>query len=66
MTTESPNSKSSSISKIYMPILTLFSSALRDFQVKEGQTRRHMLRITPQAERPYFDPNAEKGHPSTQ
>ncbi|KAM0541107.1 hypothetical protein ACHAPJ_013374 [Fusarium lateritium] len=33
-------------------------SALRDFQVKEGQTRRHMLRITPQAERPYFDPNA--------
>ncbi|KAJ4211227.1 hypothetical protein FSOLCH5_011071 [Fusarium solani] len=41
-------------------------SALRDFQVKEGQTRRHMLRITPQAERPYFDPYAEKGHPSTQ
>ncbi|KAJ4242841.1 hypothetical protein NW757_011736 [Fusarium falciforme] len=33
-------------------------SALRDFQVKEGQTRRHMLRITPQAERPCFDPNA--------
>ncbi|KAK7225099.1 hypothetical protein V2G26_013102 [Clonostachys chloroleuca] len=31
-------------------------SALRDFQVREGQTRRHMLRITPQAERPFFDP----------
>ncbi|KAF4126627.1 sulfonate dioxygenase [Geosmithia morbida] len=29
-------------------------SALRDFQV-EGATRRHMLRITPQGERPYFD-----------
>ncbi|CAH0035124.1 unnamed protein product [Clonostachys rhizophaga] len=33
-------------------------SALRDFQVREGQTRRHMLRITPQAERPFFDPKA--------
>ncbi|CAG9975012.1 unnamed protein product [Clonostachys byssicola] len=32
-------------------------SALRDFKVEEGTTRRHMLRITPQAERPYFDPN---------
>ncbi|KIH86453.1 taurine dioxygenase [Sporothrix brasiliensis 5110] len=30
-------------------------SALRDFAVQEGVTRRHMLRITPQAERPYFD-----------
>ncbi|KAK1516866.1 uncharacterized protein CCOS01_12415 [Colletotrichum costaricense] len=30
-------------------------SALRDFRVEEGTTRRHMLRITPQAERPYFD-----------
>ncbi|KAK1718085.1 uncharacterized protein BDZ83DRAFT_722429 [Colletotrichum acutatum] len=29
--------------------------ALRDFRVEEGTTRRHMLRITPQAERPYFD-----------
>ncbi|CAK7211394.1 hypothetical protein SBRCBS47491_001111 [Sporothrix bragantina] len=29
-------------------------SALRDFSVQEGVTRRHMLRITPQAERPYF------------
>ncbi|KAL1854202.1 hypothetical protein Plec18170_004966 [Paecilomyces lecythidis] len=35
-------------------------SALRDFVVKENVTRRHMLRITPQAERPYFDENAEK------
>ncbi|KXH69085.1 hypothetical protein CSAL01_01447 [Colletotrichum salicis] len=26
-------------------------SALRDFRVEEGTTRRHMLRITPQAER---------------
>ncbi|KAH8898207.1 TauD-domain-containing protein [Thozetella sp. PMI_491] len=32
-------------------------SALRDFAVQEGLTRRHMLRITPQAERPYFDPD---------
>ncbi|KAK7741026.1 hypothetical protein SLS53_005090 [Cytospora paraplurivora] len=31
-------------------------SALRDFKVKEGETKRHMLRITPQAERPFFDP----------
>ncbi|KAK1486535.1 hypothetical protein CABS01_13163 [Colletotrichum abscissum] len=30
-------------------------SALRDFRVEEGTTKRHMLRITPQAERPYFD-----------
>ncbi|OAA57987.1 Taurine catabolism dioxygenase TauD/TfdA [Niveomyces insectorum RCEF 264] len=30
-------------------------SALRDFDVQEAVTRRHMLRITPQAERPYFD-----------
>ncbi|KAF2813636.1 TauD-domain-containing protein [Mytilinidion resinicola] len=30
-------------------------SALRDFQVKEGETRRHMLRITPQGERPRFE-----------
>ncbi|KAI1625826.1 hypothetical protein EDD37DRAFT_607417 [Exophiala viscosa] len=30
-------------------------SALRDFVVKESVTRRHMIRITPQAERPYFD-----------
>lgn len=30
------------------------SSALRDFNVKEGETKRHMLRITPQAERPFF------------
>ena len=30
-------------------------SALRDFNVQEGVTRRHMLRITPQGERPYFD-----------
>ncbi|WQF76520.1 Putative TauD/TfdA-like domain, taurine dioxygenase TauD-like superfamily [Colletotrichum destructivum] len=30
-------------------------SALRDFRVDEGITRRHMLRITPQAERPYFE-----------
>lgn len=30
-------------------------SALRDFRVEEGTTRRHMLRITPQAERPYFE-----------
>ncbi|CAK7222505.1 hypothetical protein SCUCBS95973_004864 [Sporothrix curviconia] len=29
-------------------------SALRDFSVQKGVTRRHMLRITPQAERPYF------------
>ncbi|KAI1257242.1 hypothetical protein MGN70_000282 [Eutypa lata] len=34
-------------------------SALRDFKVKEGETKRHMLRITPQAERPLFDPEAE-------
>ncbi|KAH8678442.1 hypothetical protein BX600DRAFT_431719 [Xylariales sp. PMI_506] len=34
-------------------------SALRDFKVKEGETRRHMLRITPQGERPFFDPTAE-------
>ncbi|KAI0010796.1 TauD-domain-containing protein [Xylariaceae sp. FL0662B] len=34
-------------------------SALRDFNVKQGETRRHMLRITPQAERPFFDPTAE-------
>ncbi|EXJ77141.1 hypothetical protein A1O3_10299 [Capronia epimyces CBS 606.96] len=33
-------------------------SALRDFVVKEGVTRRHMLRVTPQAERPYFDPSS--------
>ncbi|KAL0938446.1 uncharacterized protein CTRU02_205056 [Colletotrichum truncatum] len=34
-------------------------SALRDFRVEEGTTRRHMLRITPQAERPYFqEPSA--------
>jgi hypothetical protein len=37
----------------------IHSSALRDFKVKEGETRRHMLRITPQAERPFFDPTAE-------
>ncbi|KAI1849842.1 hypothetical protein JX265_013545 [Neoarthrinium moseri] len=50
-------------------------SALRDFNVKEHETKRHMLRITPQAERPYFDPNAEpdinasyaaKGHLGTE
>lgn len=35
----------------------LISSALRDFKVKEGETKRHMLRITPQAERPFFDPS---------
>ncbi|KAI0600657.1 hypothetical protein F4775DRAFT_44002 [Biscogniauxia sp. FL1348] len=34
-------------------------SALRDFNVREGETRRHMLRVTPQAERPFFDPEAE-------
>ncbi|CAK7199884.1 hypothetical protein SEUCBS139899_002570 [Sporothrix eucalyptigena] len=34
-------------------------SALRDFAVQEGVTRRHMLRITPQAERPYFDAGAK-------
>ena len=33
------------------------SSALRDFNVQAGVTRRHMLRITPQGERPYFDPS---------
>lgn len=31
------------------------SSALRDFKVQEASTRRHMVRITPQAERPYFE-----------
>ncbi|KAH9904478.1 TauD-domain-containing protein [Xylariomycetidae sp. FL2044] len=36
-------------------------SALRDFNVKEGETRRHMLRITPQAERPFFHAAAEAG-----
>ncbi|KAK4496442.1 hypothetical protein PRZ48_012422 [Zasmidium cellare] len=36
-------------------------SALRDFNVKEGETKRHMLRITPQAERPYFDDGAARG-----
>ncbi|KAL1910479.1 hypothetical protein Sste5344_003728 [Sporothrix stenoceras] len=35
-------------------------SALRDFAVQEGVTRRHMLRITPQAERPYFDAGDKK------
>ncbi|KAI0483392.1 TauD-domain-containing protein [Xylariaceae sp. FL0804] len=35
-------------------------SALRDFRVTEGETKRHMLRITPQAERPFFDPKAER------
>ncbi|OJJ61556.1 hypothetical protein ASPSYDRAFT_43469 [Aspergillus sydowii CBS 593.65] len=30
-------------------------SALRDFKVQEASTRRHMVRITPQAERPYFE-----------
>ncbi|KAL4865335.1 hypothetical protein BDV12DRAFT_200276 [Aspergillus spectabilis] len=30
-------------------------SALRDFKVDEAQTRRHMVQITPQAERPYFE-----------
>ncbi|KAL3465251.1 hypothetical protein BJX64DRAFT_297622 [Aspergillus heterothallicus] len=30
-------------------------SALRDFKVHEASTRRHMVRITPQAERPYFE-----------
>ncbi|KAL4786505.1 hypothetical protein BJX76DRAFT_355052 [Aspergillus varians] len=30
-------------------------SALRDFKVDEARTRRHMVRITPQAERPYFE-----------
>ncbi|KAF2143966.1 uncharacterized protein K452DRAFT_349819 [Aplosporella prunicola CBS 121167] len=34
-------------------------SALRDFRV-EGNVRRHMLRITPQAERSFFAPNAEE------
>ena len=28
--------------------------------VKEGVTKRHMIRITPQAERPYFDPGSEQ------
>ncbi|KAF2158614.1 hypothetical protein M409DRAFT_38161 [Zasmidium cellare ATCC 36951] len=36
-------------------------SALRDFNVKEGETKRHMLRITPQAEKPYFDGEAIRG-----
>jgi hypothetical protein len=36
------------------------SSALRDFVVKEGVTKRHMIRITPQAERPYFDAGGER------
>lgn len=36
-------------------LIMIDSSALRDFKVREGETRRHMLRITPQAERPYFD-----------
>ncbi|KAL3429970.1 hypothetical protein BDV09DRAFT_189650 [Aspergillus tetrazonus] len=31
------------------------SSALRDFKVQEAKTRRHMVRITPQAERPYYE-----------
>ncbi|KAJ5907465.1 hypothetical protein N7495_000147 [Penicillium taxi] len=35
-------------------------SALRDFAVQESLTRRHMLRVTPQAERPYYNPQAEK------
>ena len=43
-----------------LTLTKMHSSALRDFVVNEGTTRRHMLRITPQAERPYFDPNAEK------
>lgn len=30
------------------------SSALRDFKVEAAKTRRHMVRITPQAERPVF------------
>ncbi|KAL2839122.1 hypothetical protein BJY01DRAFT_257840 [Aspergillus pseudoustus] len=30
-------------------------SALRDFKVDEATTRRHMVRITPQAERPYYE-----------
>jgi len=30
-------------------------SALRDFGVEEGRTRRHMIRVTPQAERPRFE-----------
>ncbi|KAL4907733.1 hypothetical protein BDW74DRAFT_189179 [Aspergillus multicolor] len=30
-------------------------SALRDFKVQEAKTRRHMVRITPQAERPFFE-----------
>lgn len=40
-------------------LMSTCSSALRDFVVREGSTRRHMLRITPQAERPYFDTNGE-------
>lgn len=44
----------------YVPLLTQNSSALRDFAVQEGVTRRHMLRITPQAERPYFDAGDNK------
>ncbi|KAF9894842.1 hypothetical protein FE257_004463 [Aspergillus nanangensis] len=30
-------------------------SALRDYKVQEASTRRHMIRITPQAERPYLE-----------
>ncbi|KAL4745503.1 hypothetical protein BDW72DRAFT_198578 [Aspergillus terricola var. indicus] len=30
-------------------------STLRDFKVQEAKTRRHMVQITPQAERPYFE-----------
>jgi len=42
------------------------SSALRDFVVKEGVTRRHMFRITPQAERPYFDLSSVHEKPNDQ
>ncbi|EOD44023.1 putative alpha-ketoglutarate-dependent taurine dioxygenase protein [Neofusicoccum parvum] len=36
-------------------------SALRDFRVEEGKTRRHMIRITPQAERPVLGRSAGTG-----
>ncbi|TVY15828.1 Alpha-ketoglutarate-dependent sulfonate dioxygenase [Lachnellula arida] len=34
-------------------------SALRDFKVEPARTRRHMVRITPQGERPVFVENPE-------
>lgn len=36
------------------------SSALRVFRIKKGNTRRHMIRLTPMAERPFLELRAER------